>query len=44
MKENSNMSVNIQIQQFTQSDWSYIATIYQEGIDTGMATFETKNS
>ncbi|GAA4111266.1 GNAT family N-acetyltransferase [Aquimarina addita] len=32
----------IKIQPFDISDWSIISVIYQEGIDTKMATFETK--
>lgn len=32
----------IQITHFSPSDWSFIAAIYQEGIDTGIATFETQ--
>ncbi|WP_299221093.1 GNAT family N-acetyltransferase [uncultured Aquimarina sp.] len=35
------MNSKIKIQSFNQSDWSYIAKIYKEGIDTGIATFET---
>ncbi len=36
------MNVSIKIQPFTQSDWPMISRIYKEGIDTGIATFETK--
>ncbi len=36
------MKSEIQIAYFSKEDWSKIATIYQEGIDTGIATFETK--
>lgn len=31
-----------QIQNFTREDWPIISSIYQEGLKTGMATFETK--
>ncbi|MDY8136959.1 N-acetyltransferase family protein [Aquimarina sp. 2201CG5-10] len=36
------MNTNIKIQYFTKSDWQDIALIYKEGIDTGIATFETQ--
>lgn len=36
------MNERIQIGHFTQKDWSVIFEIYKEGIDTGMATFETR--
>ncbi|WP_062053799.1 GNAT family N-acetyltransferase [Aquimarina longa] len=36
------MNNEIQIAHFTKEDWSMISTIYQEGIDTGIATFETE--
>lgn len=36
------MNITIQITSFTQNDWPIISAIYQEGIDTGIATFETK--
>ncbi len=36
------MSTPVEIQSFTKVDWPAIAAIYQEGIDTGIATFETK--
>jgi len=36
------MNSNIQIEHFSKSDWYEISTIYQEGIATGIATFETK--
>ncbi|WP_281987849.1 GNAT family N-acetyltransferase [Aquimarina aggregata] len=36
------MVSNIKIAYFNQNDWSQIATIYKEGIDTGIATFETQ--
>ena len=36
------MKTNVEITNFTNQDWSDIAAIYKEGIDTGMATFETK--
>ncbi|WP_109435865.1 GNAT family N-acetyltransferase [Aquimarina sp. AU119] len=36
------MSESIQIEYFTQKDWSVISEIYKEGIDTGIATFETQ--
>ncbi|MDH7447509.1 GNAT family N-acetyltransferase [Aquimarina sp. 2201CG14-23] len=35
------MNTEINIQPFNQSDWPDIARIYKEGIETGMATFET---
>ncbi len=35
------MNDTIQILAFTQSDWPEISGIYKEGIDTGIATFET---
>ncbi len=31
-----------QIKSFSETDWPEIATIYKEGIDTGIATFETE--
>ncbi|KAA1247732.1 GNAT family N-acetyltransferase [Aquimarina sp. RZ0] len=34
--------MNIEIQNFDPSDWAAIRQIYQEGIETGMATFETR--
>ncbi|MCK8523791.1 N-acetyltransferase family protein [Aquimarina sp. D1M17] len=36
------MSAPIEIVSFSENDWSEIAAIYQEGIATGIATFETK--
>ncbi len=36
------MNKNIQIGHFTQKDWSIISEIYKEGIETGIATFETR--
>ncbi|WP_103069729.1 GNAT family N-acetyltransferase [Aquimarina sediminis] len=36
------MDKTIQITHFTEKDWPYISAIYQEGIDTEKATFETK--
>ncbi len=36
------MKSELQIAYFTETDWPKIATIYKEGIDTGIATFETK--
>lgn len=35
------MSAEVEITNFTKQDWPNIATIYKEGIDTGIATFET---
>lgn len=35
------MSISIQIKYFSQKDWVAISAIYQEGINTGIATFET---
>lgn len=36
------MTHDIKIISITQEDWPEIATIYQQGIDTGIATFEDK--
>ncbi|AXT57621.1 N-acetyltransferase family protein [Aquimarina sp. AD1] len=36
------MKSKIEILTFSEEDWQDIAKIYKEGIDTGMATFETK--
>ncbi|MEW7289174.1 GNAT family N-acetyltransferase [Aquimarina sp. 2304DJ70-9] len=36
------MKPNIQIAAFTKTDWPVISTIYKEGMDTQMATFETQ--
>ncbi|WP_378181073.1 GNAT family N-acetyltransferase [Aquimarina sp. SS2-1] len=36
------MKSQIKIQFFDRSDWPNISKIYKEGIDTGIATFETK--
>ncbi len=36
------MNTNIQIKPFSKIDWPIISAIYQEGIHTGIATFETK--
>ena len=36
------MRNDIQIQPFTKTDWEAISAIYQEGINTGIATFETE--
>jgi len=36
------MKSQLQIAYFSEIDWPKIATIYKEGIDTGIATFETK--
>lgn len=36
------MKPKIQIAYFTEMDWPSIAAIYQQGIDTAMATFETQ--
>jgi L-amino acid N-acyltransferase YncA len=33
--------MNINIRSLTAADWPSVAAIYQEGIETGMATFET---
>ncbi|MHA7055785.1 N-acetyltransferase family protein [Aquimarina sp. M1] len=35
------MKLKAKIKPFNQSDWSDISRIYKEGIDTGIATFET---
>ncbi|MBW1298489.1 GNAT family N-acetyltransferase [Aquimarina litoralis] len=36
------MIAKVEITSFTEQDWPDISTIYKEGIDTGLATFETK--
>lgn len=36
------MDTTIKIAYFTQEDWPTISAIYKEGIDTGIATFETQ--
>ncbi|SEM06094.1 phosphinothricin acetyltransferase [Aquimarina amphilecti] len=36
------MKSKIEILTFSEEDWQDIAKIYKEGIDTGMATFETR--
>lgn len=36
------MKNDIQISGFTQTDWPIIAKIYEQGIQTGIATFETQ--
>ncbi|WP_103865352.1 GNAT family N-acetyltransferase [Aquimarina sp. I32.4] len=36
------MNTSIKIKKITKEDWPPISAIYQEGIDTGIATFETK--
>ncbi|WP_108867478.1 GNAT family N-acetyltransferase [Aquimarina aquimarini] len=36
------MNNSIKIKKITKQDWPSISAIYQEGIDTGIATFETK--
>ncbi len=36
------MNTSIQITYFTEAEWPTISTIYKEGIDTKMATFETR--
>ncbi len=36
------MSTSTQIRNMTAADWSAVSRIYQEGLDTGIATFETQ--
>lgn len=36
------MHEKVRIQAFTKADWPIISSIYKEGIDTGIATFETE--
>ena len=36
------MRTKVEIQNFTKQDWPEVSKIYKEGIDTGIATFETE--
>lgn len=40
--ENSGMKTNIHIRAMQKEDWAQVSVIYESGIQTGLATFETK--